>query len=96
MNVHFPQTIMAESEAREIMSVKYQIVSPQSNKPVMGLIQDSLLGMFLLSGATVSRADGMQMLQAPLPNQSTFTGLEIVSRVLPNICLLYTSDAADE
>ena len=85
MNVHFPQTLMAESEAREIMSVKYQIVSPQSNKPVMGLIQDSLLGMFLLSGATVSRADGMQMLQAPLPDQSTFTGLEIVSRVLPNI-----------
>ena len=85
MNVHFPQTLMAESEAREIMSVKYQIVSPQSNKPVMGLIQDSLLGMFLLSGASVSRADGMQMLQAPLPNQPTFTGLEIVSRVLPDI-----------
>ena len=85
MNVHFPQTLMAESEAREIMSVKYQVVSPQSNKPVMGLIQDSLLGMFLLSGATLSRADAMQMLQAPLPYQSRFTGLEIVSRVLPDI-----------
>lgn len=85
MNVHFPQTIMAESEAREIMAVKYQIVSPQSNKPVMGLIQDGLLGMFLLSGGSVTRADAMQMLQQPLPFQSTFTGLEVISRVLPDV-----------
>lgn len=88
MNIHFPQTIMAEAEAREIMSVKHQVVSPQSNKPVMGLIQDGLLGIYLLSGASVvsravSRADAMQMLQHPLPMQPTFTGLEILSYVLP-------------
>ena len=85
MNVHFPQTIMAEAEAREIMCVQNQIVSPQSNKPVIGLIQDGLLGMFLLSGADVHRHDAMQILQQPLPNQPTFQGNQLISKVLPNI-----------
>lgn len=86
MNVHFPQTIMAESEAREIMAVKYQIVSPQANKPVMGLIQDGLLGMYLLSGATLTRNDAMHVLNGPLPFRPTFAGNEIISEVLPDVC----------
>ena len=86
MNVHFPQTIMAESEAREIMAVKYQIVSPQANKPVMGLIQDGLLGMYLLSGATLTRNDAMYVLNGPLPFRPTFSGNEIISEVLPDVC----------
>ena len=32
------------AEAQEIMSVPRCIVSPQSNKPVMGIVQDTLLG----------------------------------------------------
>ena len=31
------------------MSVPNQIVSPQSNKPVMGIVQDSLLGVMLFT-----------------------------------------------
>lgn len=85
MNVHFPQTIMAESEAREIMAVKHQIVSPQSNKPVMGLIQDGLLGMYLLSGATLTRDDAMCILNAPLPYQLSYSGNDVISEVLPDI-----------
>ena len=38
MNMHVPQTYEATAEIKEIMNVPKQIVSPQSNKPVMGLV----------------------------------------------------------
>jgi DNA-directed RNA polymerase II subunit RPB1 len=38
------QTMETRAEAQEIMSVPRCIVSPQSNKPVMGIVQDTLLG----------------------------------------------------
>ena len=44
MNLHVPQCVEGQVEAMEIMRVPTQIVSPQSNKPVMGIVQDSLLG----------------------------------------------------
>lgn len=44
MNLHAPQTLLAKAEAVEMMMVHKLIVSPQSNKPVMGIVQDSLLG----------------------------------------------------
>ena len=37
------------AEIKEIMAVPNQIVSPQSNKPVMGIVQDSLLGVMLFT-----------------------------------------------
>lgn len=37
------------AEVKEIMSVPNQIVSPQANKPVMGIVQDSLLGIMLFT-----------------------------------------------
>ena len=44
MNLHVMQTMETRAEAQEIMSVPRCIVSPQSNKPVMGIVQDTLLG----------------------------------------------------
>ena len=60
MNLHVPQTIMAQCEAREVMGVKHNIISAQSNCPVIGLIQDALLGAFLLSGATLRPDEAMR------------------------------------
>lgn len=44
MNLHVMQTMETRAEAAEIMMVPRCIVSPQSNKPVMGIVQDTLLG----------------------------------------------------
>lgn len=44
MNLHLPQTLNARAEAEQIMMVPRNIVSPQANSPVMGIVQDSLLG----------------------------------------------------
>jgi len=44
MNLHVPQTLTAKAEVASLMMVPRNVVSPQSNKPVMGIVQDSLLG----------------------------------------------------
>ena len=49
MNMHVPQSYESLAEIREIMAVPRQIMNPQSNKPVMGIVQDSLLGTMLMT-----------------------------------------------
>lgn len=49
MNTHVPQDSDAQTEARALMSVPHQIVSPQANKPCIGLVQDAVLGAYLMS-----------------------------------------------
>ena len=44
MNMHLVQTHQARADVESLMMVNRVIVSPQSNKPVMGIVQDSLLG----------------------------------------------------
>ncbi|CAI5756294.1 unnamed protein product [Candida verbasci] len=45
MNLHVPQSSETRSELSQICAVPLQIVSPQSNKPVMGIVQDTLCGI---------------------------------------------------
>ena len=49
MNMFVPQSYETVAEVKEIMAVPKQLVSPQSNKPVMGIVQDSLLGVMLFT-----------------------------------------------
>lgn len=49
MNMHVPQSYETKAEIKEIMHVPRQIISPQGNKPVMGIVQDTLLGMKLIT-----------------------------------------------
>ncbi|KAG7904960.1 hypothetical protein KL907_003176 [Ogataea polymorpha] len=45
MNLHVPQSYETRAELEQICAVPLQIVSPQSNKPVMGIVQDTLCGI---------------------------------------------------
>ena len=49
MNLHVPQSLEARAEAEKMMLTPYMIVSPQSNAPVMKIVQDSLLGASLIT-----------------------------------------------
>lgn len=49
MNMHVPQSAEARAEISELMMVPSQIISPQANKPVIGLVQDALLGANLMT-----------------------------------------------
>lgn len=49
MNLHVPQSAAAVAECATLMGVAQNALGAQSNRPVMGIVQDSLLGLFLLS-----------------------------------------------
>lgn len=42
MNLHVPQSMETRAECSEIMLVPRQIITPASNRPVMGIVQDTL------------------------------------------------------
>lgn len=42
MNLHVPQSLETKAEIQEILMVPRNILTPQSNRPVMGIVQDSL------------------------------------------------------
>lgn len=45
MNLHVPQSYESRAEISQICLVPRQIVSPQANRPVMGIVQDTLCGV---------------------------------------------------
>ena len=49
MNMHVPQSPAAILEATSLMSVSAQLISVASNKPCITIVQDALLGMYILS-----------------------------------------------
>ena len=52
MNVHVPQSKAAATECMMLMGVAQNCIGAQSNKPMMGIVQDSLLGCHKLSVAS--------------------------------------------
>ena len=51
MNLHVPQSVSAHSEMQGLMLARRHLVGAKANKPVMGVVQDSLLGAHLLTAA---------------------------------------------
>lgn len=49
MNLHVPQSRAAVAECAALMGVAQNIIGPQSNRPVVGVVQDSLLGLHVLT-----------------------------------------------
>ncbi len=90
MNLHVPQTQEARAEARLLLNVNNNLVTPRYGLPLIGLINDHILGAYLLTqdGVKLSRAEVMDLLMQadvtkPLPFKSSFTGREVFSYLLP-------------
>lgn len=49
MNLHVPQSKAASAECASLMAVAQNTLGSQSNRPVMGIVQDSLLGLYLMT-----------------------------------------------
>ena len=49
MNMHVPQSIQSSYEIKELALVTNQIISPSNNKPIISIVQDTLLGSYLLT-----------------------------------------------
>src|SRR3989442_1745029 len=96
MNLHVPQGEEARTEARLLMQVQDQILSPRYGGPIIGAIRDSLTAAFLLTkkSTLLNRADVSKLLAAagfegPMPEpavtkpEEKWTGKQIFSIVLP-------------
>ena len=53
LNLHVPQSPMAIADVATLMMVPRQIISPQANRPVMGIVQDTLLGAHLFTDGDI-------------------------------------------
>ena len=99
MNMHLPQSYETKSEIVNIMHVPKQIVSPQSNKPVMGIVQDTLIGIKLFTHRDnfitydqimnlimwIGDYNGSLPVPAILKPVPLWTGKQIFSLLLPKI-----------
>ncbi|KAJ2904513.1 DNA-directed RNA polymerase II subunit rpb1 [Zalerion maritima] len=97
MNLHVPQTEETRAEVKELCMVPLNIVSPQRNGPLMGIVQDSLAGVYKMCRRDVflDEADVMQMMMyvpkwdgvIPEPTilrpRPRWTGKQIISMVIP-------------
>lgn len=66
MNIHVPQSPATVAEVRGLMSVTEQLTSPQASRPVMGVVQDALLGAHLMTSpdTLLSKSEFMTTLSA--------------------------------
>lgn len=64
MNLHLPQSKEAQAEARTLMRVQEQILSPRFGAPIIGAIQDHITGLYLLTreGFKLNREEAQQVL----------------------------------
>lgn len=101
MNLHVPQSERTKIEMQQLMSVHKQIISPQNNKPMMGMVQDSLTGVYMLTKETtrLDRSIFMQLLSVarhrrvarlPAPDgcedgKPWWSGKSVVSCIMPPI-----------
>ena len=91
MNLHIPQTEEARAEAKILMLVETQIISPRYGLSVVGCIHDAITGNYLLTKELVlSRGEALDLLYScgiedlsALPNKETLDGKEIFSVLLP-------------
>ena len=92
MNLHALQTHESRADALELMSVAKNIITPQANKPVMGIVQDSLLSSYMMTqpGVYLDKAEMSNIIMwvegATLPPPAMaekWSGLQCMSLLFP-------------
>lgn len=92
MNLHIPQTEEARIEAEILMEVQTQLISLRYGLSVIGCIQDSISGNYILTkDLNVTKQEAMDMLSAvgivdfsKLPRKAVVSGKEVFSVLLPD------------
>jgi DNA-directed RNA polymerase beta' subunit len=96
MNMHCPQSYEAATELEEIAAVPHQILRPRDGTPIIGVVQDTLVGSYRLTRPNVNfnRREFMNLMMwnkrfdgtVPSPKEaSRWTGHQVLSQLLPPI-----------
>ena len=97
MNLHVPQSEETRAEINQLCMVPLNIVSPQRNGPLMGIVQDTLAGIYKMCRRDVFLTkeqvmnillwvpdwDGVIPQPAILKPRPKWTGKQIISLVVP-------------
>jgi len=93
MNIFIPQSIAAAIELKEIANIKYQIISPKTSKPVIGIVQDGLLGAYNLTHPSMSIhwQDAMNIISyttldnfSAIKKKKYISGKDLFSLIIPS------------
>jgi DNA-directed RNA polymerase beta' subunit len=103
MNAHIPQSYEASTELSEIAAVPHQIVTPRHAKPLIGVVQDALVGSYRITQPHVefNRREFMNMMmwnkrfEGYMPQAGKkmdgkpprWTGQQVLSQLMPPINL---------
>jgi DNA-directed RNA polymerase subunit A' len=89
MNIHSPQTEEAKAEAKILLDVKKNLISPKNNTNLIGCTVDAITGGYLLGKTEIPKDCANQLLyQSGIDSQvskKTILGAEIFSGILPKI-----------
>lgn len=102
MNLHAPQSLESKAEISELCMVPKMIISPQANKPVMGIVQDTLCGIrkFTRRDVFLERSlvmntlmwvgnwDGVIPTPAIIKPVARWTGKQMMSLVIPRVNMI--------
>lgn len=97
MNLHVPQSLETKAEIEQLAMVPRLIVTPQNNKPVMGIVQDTLCAVrkmtkrdvFLTSDQMMNLLmflptwDGKMPMPAIIKPRPLWTGKQLFSMIIP-------------
>ncbi|XP_005100330.1 DNA-directed RNA polymerase II subunit RPB1 [Aplysia californica] len=97
MNLHLPQSLETKAEIFNLAAVPRMIITPQANRPVMGIVQDTLCAVRKMTKRDVfiTRAQMMNLLMflptwdgrvpqpAILKPQPLWTGKQLFSLIIP-------------
>jgi len=104
MNLHIPQTEEARAEAEELLKVQEHVKSPKTGSPIIGMLQDYLSGLYILTKGDVelSREKAFNILaeagehEASLPEGEKIKGKDLVSLFIPEDISLTINEGEDD
>ena len=94
MNIHCPQSLEAQAELKMLSAAQWNMISPQSSKPNMAIVQDSLLGAYRMTQGVKKLTKGeffdiaMKLPRAPWskhPSQVEKDGMMTASEILDRV-----------
>ena len=87
MNIHSPQNEEARAEAKILLDVKRNLISPKNNTNLIGCIGDAVTGNYLLGEDELKGSDANQLLyksgMKPSISKKNVSGKEVFSELLP-------------
>ena len=92
MNIHVPQTEEARAEAKHLLALATQIITPRYGTSIIGVVEDALVGLYLLTkedtyftkeqAADLAVAAGLKELPKP-EKKGLWSGKQLFSALLP-------------